>query len=76
MSLMDDVRRRAAQDPQRVAFYEGENPKILEVAAELTKGGLARCAIVGDAEAIRAKAREEGVDLAGVELVDVTDEEG
>lgn len=76
MSLMDDVRRKAAQDPQRVAFYEGENPKILEVAAELTKGGLARCAIVGDAEAIRAKAREEGVDLAGVELVDVTDEEG
>ncbi|MDD6359107.1 MAG: phosphate acyltransferase [Parafannyhessea umbonata] len=75
MSLMDDVRRKAAQDPQRVAFYEGENPKILEVAAELTKSGLARCTIVGDAEAVRAKAQEEGVDLAGVELVDVTNEE-
>lgn len=76
MSLMDDVRRKAAQDPQRVAFYEGENPKILEVAAELTKGGLARCTIVGGAEAVRAKAKEVGVDLAGVELVDITDEEG
>ena len=76
MGLMDDVRRKAAQNPQRVAFYEGENPKILEVAAELTKGGLARCAIVGGAEAVRAKAKEVGVDLAGVELVDITDEEG
>jgi phosphate acetyltransferase len=75
MGLMEDVRAKAAANPQRVAFYEGENPKILKAAAELTADGLATCTIVGDAAAVRAAAEQEGVSLAGITLVDVTDAE-
>ena len=38
MSLMQRLRERAAASPQRVAFFEGDNPKIVQAAAELARG--------------------------------------
>jgi phosphate acetyltransferase len=75
MNLMDAMRERAKADVQRVAFFEGENPTMIKAVAELTAEGLATCTVVGDAEAIRKNADEQGVSLAGVELVDLADEE-
>lgn len=75
MSLMDEMRERAAADAQRVAFFEGENPTMIKAIAELTAEGLAVCTVVGNAEKIRANAEAQGVSLGGVELVDLADEE-
>ena len=75
MNLMDDMRERAKKDVQRVAFFEGENPTMIKAVAQLTAEGLATCTVVGNAEAIRKNAAEQGVSLAGVELVDLADEE-
>lgn len=75
MSLMDEMRERAAADAQRVAFFEGENPTMIKAIAELTAEGLAFCTVVGNAEKIRANAEALGVSLGGVELVDLADEE-
>ncbi len=76
MSLMQRLRERAAASPQRVAFFEGDNPKIVQAAAELTRDALASCVLVGDPSAIATAAEEAGASLAGVELVDVTDKPG
>lgn len=75
MSLMDDLRARAAARPMRVAFFEATDPKILATVDELTGDGLAQCVLVGDAADIKDAATEQGVDLTSVELVDVTDDE-
>ena len=75
MSLMDEMRERAAADAQRVAFFEGENPTMIKAIAELTAEGFAVCTVVGNAEKIRANAEAQGVSLGGVELVDLADEE-
>lgn len=73
MDLMESMRGRAKQNVQRVAFFEGENPTMIKAVAELAGEGLARCVVVGDPAAIRANAEAQGVGLAGVELVDLTD---
>ena len=75
MDLMDQLRERAAAHPQKVAFFEGDNPKISQTVAELTAAGLAECVLVGDAAALRATAEQAGVSLDGVEIVDTTDAE-
>ncbi|MDO5120100.1 MAG: phosphate acyltransferase, partial [Coriobacteriales bacterium] len=73
MDLMEQVRAKAAANPQKVAFFEADDPKMMEVVGELTKAGLCECYIVGDGEALRATAEQVGVDLTNVTVIDVTD---
>ena len=75
MDLMEQVRAKAAANPQKVAFFEADDPKMMQVVGELTMDGLCECFIVGDGEVLRTTAEQVGVDLAKVNVVDVTDEE-
>ncbi len=75
MDLMEQVRAKAAANPQKVAFFEADDPKMMEVVGELTKAGLCKCYIVGDGENLRSVAEQVGVDLTDVVIVDTTDEE-
>lgn len=74
--LMNGLRERAAARPMRVAFPEGENETMMRAVAELNEAGLATCVLVGDGAELRRLADERGIDLAGVEIVDVCDEDG
>ena len=75
MDLMDQVRAKAAANPQKVAFFEADDPKMMEVVGELTKEGLCECYVVGDGETLRATAQQVGVDLTNVVVVDIADAE-
>lgn len=75
MDLMESMRERARKDVQRVAFFEGENPTMIRAVAECQRSGVADCTVVGDAAKVLANAREQGVTLEGVTLVDLADEE-
>ena len=75
MDLMEQLRDKARANVQKVAFFEADDPKMMEVVGELTKGGLAECFVVGDGEVLRATAEQVGVDLANLHVVDTTDEE-
>lgn len=74
MDLMQQLEERARANAQRVAFFEPENPRILKTMEELTTRSLARCLAVGERAAIEAAAAEAGCDLAGITVVDLTDE--
>ena len=71
MDLRDQVRAKAAANPQKVAFFEADDPKMMEVVGELTKDALCECYIVGDGETLRGVAEQVGVDLTNVTVVDV-----
>ena len=75
MDLMEQLRERAKANVQKVAFFEGDNPKMMETVGELAKEGLADCYLVGDAAVLREVAAQVGVDLNNVTIVDVTDAE-
>lgn len=70
MSILDQIRQRAAASLQHIVLPEGEDPRTVAAAAIATRERLARITVLGDAEKVRAAARQAGADLGGVELID------
>jgi len=75
MDMMSKIYEKARKNPQRVAFAEAIEPKILQAAYEALSRGIAKPLLVGDPQAIRAAAAEVGVSLEGMKIVDGTDAE-
>ncbi len=73
---MENLRRRAAERPMRVAFPEGDNDTMMRAVRELADEGLAQCVLVGDGAELARLAGERGISLEGIEVVDVCDEAG
>lgn len=74
MDIMEEIRRRAAANPQRVAFPEACEEKILQAAAQCAAEKLVLPVLVGIPSEINAAAQRFGVDLSGIEVVDAGDE--
>src|SRR6266446_3232289 len=70
MSILDQIRQRAAASPQHIVLPEGEDPRTVVAASTATRYRLARITILGDEEKVRAAARQAGAELGGVELID------
>jgi phosphate acetyltransferase len=72
MSILDQIRQRAAVSPQRIVLPEGEDPRTVAAASTAARQRLARITILGNEEAVRAAARQAGADLGGVDVIDHT----
>ena len=70
MTILDQIRQRAAANPQHIVLPEGEDPRTIAAAGAATRQRLARITILGDEEKVRTAARAAGVDLGSVELID------
>lgn len=70
MDIMENIYQRAKAAPQRVAFPEATEEKILQAARTCTDQGICRPVLVGDPDAIRAAAQQYNIALDGIEMVD------
>jgi phosphate acetyltransferase len=70
MSILDQIRQRAASQPQHIVLPEGEDPRTVVAAALATQQKLARITVLGDEQKVRDAARQAGADLGGVDLID------
>src|SRR5256714_1176704 len=70
MSILEQIRRRAAADPQRIVLPEGEDPRTVAAAGICARAKLAHIILLGNEEKIRAAARATGADLGSVEVID------
>jgi malate dehydrogenase (oxaloacetate-decarboxylating)(NADP+) len=68
--VMRSVIARAKRSPKRIVFPEGEEMKILRAAQQLVDEEIAKPILLGRPDVIRARMRELGLDLDGVEIVD------
>ncbi len=68
--IMRGLINRAIQDPKRVVFPEGEEPKIIRAAAQLVDDGIAEPVLLGNRTAIEETAARIGVSLAEVAIED------
>ncbi len=68
--VMRSIVTKAKKAPKRVVFPEGENPKVVEAARQLVEEGLARPILLGDPEVIGAKARQIGLDVTKLTVMD------
>jgi malate dehydrogenase (oxaloacetate-decarboxylating)(NADP+) len=64
------VMHRARREPRRIVYPEGTHPKVLRAAAEIVEDRIARPILLGPIDRIRQAARDLGVPLEGVTLVD------
>ncbi|HHU10203.1 MAG TPA: phosphate acetyltransferase [Intrasporangiaceae bacterium] len=53
-----------------IVLPEGTEPRILEAAEIVQERGIARLTLLGEPDAVQAVARDRGIDLSGIEIVD------
>ena len=70
MSILDQIRQRAASNAQHIVLPEGEDPRTVVAASLAARQRLARITVLGDEDKVRDAARQAGADLGGVELID------
>jgi malate dehydrogenase (oxaloacetate-decarboxylating)(NADP+) len=66
--VMRGLMTRAQQDPQRIVFPEGEEPRVLRAARILADEGIAHPILLGDPDVIRRQADDAAVTLEDIEL--------
>lgn len=75
MNILDKLYERARQDPQKVAFPEAANEKMMQAAYETGKDGYIIPVLVGNGEELNALAAQRGYDPAVFRIVDIHDED-
>ena len=68
--ILQNIRQRAAADPQHIILPEGEDVRTVQAAAICASERIAKITILGNEDRVRALASEAGVNLNGVEILD------
>ena len=69
MDILERIRQRASSRPQHIVLPEGNDPRTVVAAAHCTSQRIARITLLGDEDVIQTAARENGVDLGGVAII-------
>src|SRR5918993_580653 len=70
MDILERIRQRAASRLQHIVLPEGNDPRTVVAASICVRDRLARITVLGDESTIRESAQQQGVDLAGVDVLD------
>ena len=73
--LLRAIGNKARNDPRRLVFAEADNIKILKVAQIVFDEGVAYPILLGNANKIRSIARENGIDIEGLPIIDTRSDE-
>jgi len=68
MGLLEEIKAKAAARKKTIVLCEGEDRRVIEAAARITKEGIAKIVLIGNREECAKVAPE--VDLTGVTLID------
>jgi malate dehydrogenase (oxaloacetate-decarboxylating)(NADP+) len=68
--IMRGVMNRAINNPKRVVFPEGEEPKIIRAARICVEEGIADPILLGNRQVIEAKAKAANIPLTDIEIDD------
>lgn len=74
MDVLEQIYAKAKKDPQKVAFPEATNDKMLQAAYETGKEGLIKPILVGCEADIKAKCEASGYETEVFTIVDVQEE--
>lgn len=75
MRVLDQIYEKAKQNPQKVAFPEATNEKMMQAAYETGKEGYIIPVLVGDKEELVTLCNERGYETDVFTIVDINDEE-
>lgn len=70
MSILQQLRQRAASRPQHIVLPEGNDPRTVIAAAECVNQRIAQITLLGDEAVIRETASANNLNLGGVSIID------
>ncbi|UFS69509.1 phosphate acetyltransferase [Geomonas sp. RF6] len=70
MQLMESIKEKARKNQQTIVLPESYDTRMLVAAQQIVEQGLAKIVLLGNPEKIQATAKTNGVNLAGVEILD------
>src|SRR4051812_28994070 len=70
MSILNNIRNRAAAATKHIVLPEGEDPRTVVAASVCAREKIARITLLGSEDKIRATAQANSLDLGGVEVID------
>ncbi len=70
-TVLEKIRSKAKSLGRKICLTESDDPRNLKAAEKLVQTGYAKPVLVGSADAIAKLAKENGVNLSVVEIVDV-----
>lgn len=73
LAFQADLIDRARADRQRIVLPEPEDDRVLLAAAEVLRRGIAEIILLGDSQAVFARASELGIDLSAASVVSPSD---
>ena len=68
--ILQQIRQRAATDPQHIILPEGEDIRTVEAAAKCAADRIAKITVIGNEEKVRELGGQAGANLNGVEILD------
>jgi phosphate acetyltransferase len=68
--LVRQFRNRAARDPKRIVYPEATDPRVLRAAESMVKMRMVKPLLVGSTPSVESAARDCGVNLSHIEVVD------
>ena len=70
MSILQNIRQRAASRPQHIVLPEGNDPRTVIAAAECVNQRIAQITLLGDEVVIRDTASTNNLNLGGAMIID------
>ena len=70
MSFIEEIKQRAKSDIKTIILPEAEDIRILKATEKVLKEGYAKIILLGKKEEIEKKAKENNVNIEGVEIID------
>jgi phosphate acetyltransferase len=68
--LVTQLRERATKTPRRIVYPEATDPRVLRAVARIIEMRMAKPVLIGAPAAVEGKAREIGISLSHIEIVD------
>jgi phosphate acetyltransferase len=75
MAFIDLIKEKARQNVKTIVLPESNDKRTLQAAEQIVKEGTAKLILLGNPEKVAADAKELGVNLAGVAVVDPANDE-
>jgi phosphate acetyltransferase len=73
MDVINQFRKAALQNNKRIVFPEGEESRIIHAASFLKEENLVTPILIGNPDTIQTIAKSEKLNLAGIEIVSLTE---
>ncbi len=70
MSIIDEIKEKARNEIRTICLPEAEDLRVIKAANMVENEGFAKVVLVGNEERVLSKARDNGIDISNIKIID------